>query len=109
MMFRPLFAIALAGVAWAVAPARAADVVYPLASHVGLVAPATMTASQTFRGFEDRNTSASILIVELPPQALATIEKQLTPEALKKEGLAEEKRETLTVNGAKGLLLGGTQ
>jgi hypothetical protein len=68
-----------------------------------------MTPSQTFRGFEDRDASASILIVEIPSQAYATIEKQLTPETLKKEGMVEEKRETVTVNGAKGLLLGGTQ
>jgi len=108
MMFRPFFALAIMGVAW-VTPARAADVVFPLASHVGIVAPAGMTASQTFRGFEDRAASASILIVEIPSQAYATIEKQLSPEALKKEGMVEEKRETVTINGAKGLLLGGTQ
>src|ERR1041384_4042512 len=86
MMFRPFFALAIMGVAW-VTPARAADVVFPLASHVGIVAPAGMTASQTFRGFEDRAASASILIVEIPSQAYATIEKQLSPEALKKEGM----------------------
>jgi hypothetical protein len=92
------------------APAQAADPVFPPASHVGLVVPATMKLSQNFRGFEDRDASASILILELPSQAYEGVEKQLAPEALKKDGLVEEKRETVTLNGAaKGLLLSGTQ
>ena len=111
MTFRPLLApsLAFALVALAAAPGRAADAVFPLASHVGLVAPASMTPSQAFRGFEDRASNASILILEIPAQAFAGVEKQLTPEALKKEGMIEEKRETVTLKGAKGLLLAGTQ
>lgn len=114
MMFRPLFtALAIVSVAsslvWAGAPAGAAEAVFPLASHVGLAAPASMQPSESFRGFEDRAASASILILEIPPQALAGVEKQLSPEALKKEGMVEQKRETVTPNGGKGLLLVGTQ
>ncbi len=111
MTFRPLLApaLALALVMLAGAPGRAADAVFPLASHVGLVAPATMKPSETFRGFEDRGANASILILEIPSQALDGVEKQLSPETLKKEGMVEEARETVTLNGAKGLLLGGTQ
>ena len=101
--------LAVVSVAAAAEPARAADAVFPLASHIGLVAPAGMTPSKTFRGFEDRAASASILILEIPSPALPGVEKQMTPETLKKEGMVEEKRETVTVNGAKGLLLGGTQ
>ena len=111
MTFRPLLApsLALALIALAAIPGRAADAVFPLASHVGLVAPASMKPSQTFRGFEDRDASASILILEIPAQAFAGVEKQLSPEVLKKEGMVEEKRETVTLHGAKGLLLAGTQ
>jgi hypothetical protein len=111
MTFRPFLApgVALALMALAAVPGHAADAVFPLASHIGLVAPASMTPSQTFRGFEDRAASASILILEIPPQAFPGVEKQLTAEALKKEGMVEEKRETVTLNGAKGLLLAGTQ
>ena len=55
MMLRWIFAAAImASVAWA-GPARAADAVFPPASHIGLVAPATMHPSQSFRGFEDRD------------------------------------------------------
>ncbi len=110
MISRLIFAAAaLASVAWTAAPSRAADAVFPLASHVGLVVPATMSPSQKFRGFEDRSASASILILEIPAQAYAGVEKQLSTEALKKDGLIEEKRENVTLKGAKGLLLAGTQ
>src|ERR1700756_95875 len=114
MISRSIFSALGAGVtlvnlAWAAAPAQAADAVFPLASHIGLVAPATMKPSQAFRGFEDRDAKASILILEVPAQAYAGVEKQLTTDALKKDGLVEEKRETVTLNGAKGLLLAGTQ
>ena len=53
MISRSIFAILGAVVALAAA-AQAADAVFPPASHVGLVAPATMKPSQNFRGFEDR-------------------------------------------------------
>jgi hypothetical protein len=111
MTFRPLLVpgLALVLVALTAAPGLGADAVFPLASHVGLVAPASMTPSQAFRGFEDRAASASILILEIPAPAFAGVEKQLTPEALKKEGMTEEKRENVTLDGAKGLLLAGTQ
>jgi hypothetical protein len=111
MTFRPLLApgLALALVALAAAPGLGADAVFPLASHIGLVAPSSMTPSQAFRGFEDRASNASILILEIPAPAFAGVEKQLTAEALKKEGMVEEKRETVTLKGTKGLLLAGMQ
>jgi hypothetical protein len=108
MIFRSIFAVSVAVLVLA-APAEAADAVFPPASHIGLVAPATMKPSQQFRGFEDRDANASILILEIPAPAYEGVEKQLSPEALKKDGLVEEKRETVTLNGAKGLLLSGTQ
>src|SRR5215469_16293525 len=98
-----LAAIALA------APARAADPVFPLASHVGLVAPGAMKPSQRFRGFEDPATGASILILEVPPQAYPKVEKEMTPEALKKQGMTEEKRENVSLSTGKALLIAGEQ
>ena len=88
MKLRYILAIAGASLACGAA-AQAADAVFPPASHVGLVAPATMTPSQNFRGFEDRAANASILILEMPAQAYEGVEKQLTPEALKKDGVTD--------------------
>jgi hypothetical protein len=111
MRFRPLLApgMALAFITLAGISGRAADAVFPLASHFGLAAPAPMKPSENFRGFEDRDANASILILEIPSAALDGVEKQLSAETLKKEGMVEEKRETVTLNGGKGLLLAGTQ
>jgi hypothetical protein len=111
MTFRAILARAAALIVIAVAaiPARAADPVYPLASHVGLVAPGAMKPSQRFRGFEDPATGASILILEVPAQAYADVEKQMTAEALKKQGMTEEKRENVTLSAGKGLLIAGEQ
>lgn len=100
-----MLALALIGLP----PARAADPVFPLASHVGLVAPGAMKPSQNFRGFEDRETGASILILEIPPQAQADVEKQMSAETLKKQGMIEEKRENVTLKSGKGLLIVGEQ
>ncbi|HUI96635.1 MAG TPA: hypothetical protein VLX44_12835 [Xanthobacteraceae bacterium] len=111
MSSRAFFARAavLAGLALAAAPADAANPVYPLASHVGLVAPGAMKPSERFRGFEDPATGASILILEVPAQAYPEVEKQMTAEALKKQGMTEEKRENVTLTVGKGLLIVGEQ
>jgi hypothetical protein len=108
MKLRTIFALTMVGLA-STAAAQAADAVFPPASHIGLAAPAPMKPSQTFRGFEDREASASILILEIPAQAYAGVEQQLTTEALKKDGVIEEKRESVTLNGATGLLIAGAQ
>src|SRR5262249_45408655 len=62
-----------------------------------------------FRGFEDRNTQASLLIVEIPPQASAEVEKELNAAGLKKQGMTEEKRESVTLKDGKGILIVGDQ
>ncbi len=102
-------AAALLAAALAAGPALAADPVYPTASHVGLVAPPAMKPSARFRGFEDPASGASVLILEGPPQAFPEVEKQMTAEALKKQGMTEEKRETVTLTSGKGLLIAGEQ
>jgi hypothetical protein len=110
MTMRSMTAAMLALALVALPPmARAADPVFPLASHVGLVAPGAMKPSQNFRGFEDRETGASILILEIPPQAQGDLEKQMSVDALKKQGMTEEKRETITLKSGKGLLIVGEQ
>jgi hypothetical protein len=112
MLLRPLLAraaMALAAAALLTCPARAADPVFPLASHIGLVAPGAMKVSPNFRGFIDPAAGASILIVELPLEAAAKIESEMTDEAIKRQGLAEEKREAVTLKAGKGLLVVGEQ
>jgi hypothetical protein len=120
MMFRPFIARAAAALAFAVAcaaacsvlaagAARADGLVYPVASHVGLVAAGAMKPSERFRGFEDPASGAYALILEVPAQAFAEVERQMTAEGLKKQGMVEEKRETVTLPSGSGLLIAGEQ
>jgi hypothetical protein len=104
---RTATALAVASL-WA-AQALAADPSFPLGSRIGLVAPGAMMPSTTVRGFEDRDTKASMLILELPPQAYAEVEKQMSPAALTAQGMTDEKRETVTLKSGTGVLIVGQQ
>jgi len=109
MLLRPLLAAALAAAALLAVPAHAADPAFPLASHIGLAVPGSMKPSPNFRGFIDPASGASILIVELPPAAATKIEGEITPDAVKRQGLTEETRETVTLKTGQGLLVTGEQ
>jgi hypothetical protein len=112
MMARSMIArtlTAFAVVALLGARAFAADPTYPIASRIGLVAPGAMKPSLSFRGFEDKEAGASILILEIPPQAYADVEKQMSTAALKTQGMTEEKRDTVTLKAGKGVLIVGDQ
>jgi hypothetical protein len=98
-----LMVVALAPPAWA------ADVKFPTGSRVGIAPPPAMTASQSFFGFEDRDNSVAIIIVALPAEAYAEIEKTTNAETLKKQGVIFEKREELTLPVGKAFLVTGRQ
>jgi hypothetical protein len=99
---------ALAGLMLASA-ARAADPVFPVNSRLGLVAPAGFTPSTKFAGFENPQASAAILLVELPGDAYADVEKGFTDEALKARGMMVQLREPLTFKDGKGFFVSGPQ
>jgi hypothetical protein len=60
-----------------IAPARAADVIYPQGSHVGLAPLDGLKKAQNFPGFEDSDAGVKVLVAELPAAAFATVENQL--------------------------------
>ncbi|HWL31074.1 MAG TPA: hypothetical protein VNQ50_02990 [Xanthobacteraceae bacterium] len=100
-----LFSVVLAASALPAAPALAAEAVFPTASRIGLVPPTGFTASTSFPGFENADKSAFIRLVTLPGNAYAEIEKTMTDAALKKEGMAVEKRETLALPSGNAILV----
>jgi hypothetical protein len=100
--FALLFLIALLA-----APASAADVIYPSGSRIGLVPPPGMRLSPSFPGFEDREHSVAILVTGLVAAAYAEFEKADSAEDLKRQGVAVEARETLTLPSGKALLVIG--
>src|SRR5438270_6652626 len=91
------------------APAWAADVVFPPGSRVGIAPPPGMTTSHNFFGFEDRTNSVAIIIVALPPEAYAEIDKTTDAETLKKQGVTFEKREDFALPIGKAFLVTGRQ
>jgi len=99
-----LFNLSLGGL-----PASAADLVFPLGSRMGFVPPAGFVASKRFPGFEHPDTKSSMVLATLPSQAYGELEASISPESLKKQGVTEEKRETLTLANGKALLVTGTE
>ena len=91
------------------APARAADPTFPIGSRVGLVPPPGMVASKSFLGFEDVATDAAILLATQSAAAYPEIEKSLTPELLKNQGITLDKREALQFAFGNGVLVSGRQ
>lgn len=99
-----LFTVSLGGV-----PASAADPVFPLGSRMGFVPPPGFVASKRFPGFEHPDTRSSMVLATLPAQAYGDLEATISADALKKQGVTEEKRETLTLANGKALLVTGTE
>jgi hypothetical protein len=99
----------LASLVLAAAPVRAADAVFPLNSRIGLAPPPGFTPSNKFGGFENAQDSAVILLVELPVDAYAEIEKGFTDEALKARGMMVQTREPLTLKDGRGFFVSGPQ
>jgi hypothetical protein len=109
MMSRVLICFALLAATFASVPARAADVLFPLGSRMGFVPPPGFAISKRFPGFENPDTGSSIVVVTLPPQAFAEIEASMTTEAVKQQGVTEDKRESLTLANGKAVLVAGME
>jgi hypothetical protein len=88
-------------------PATAApsEAIFPTASPIGLIPPPGMRVSRSFAGFEDRDSNAYIRLIALPGNAFAEIEKTLSSETLKKQGLKIENRESLAMPSGNGILV----
>ncbi|MEA2980660.1 MAG: hypothetical protein QOF09_2483, partial [Alphaproteobacteria bacterium] len=85
-------------------PAAAADAVFPVGSRLGLVPPPGLAPATGFLGFEDQQKSVYIRLVALPADAFPEIEKTMTNEALKKQGMTVEKRESVPVGSGNAIL-----
>jgi hypothetical protein len=98
-----LFAACLISVGFSIA--AVAEVVFPLGSRVGLIPPAGLKISASFAGFADLQNQVFVRVVPLPGSAFAEIEKTMTNEALKKQGLEIERRETFALQSGNGILV----
>src|SRR5215472_2354906 len=109
MILRVVAFFVLLAASFGSVPASAADPVFPLGSRMGLVPPPGFEISKRFPGFENPETRSSIVVATLPPEAYAELESSMTPEALKKQGITENKRQTLTIANGKALLVSGSE
>ncbi len=100
---------ALGGAIAAVAPAGAAEAVFPAASRIGIVPPPGFVASKRFPGFENPDSAGTIMMMTLPPQLLAQAEATLTQEAVKAQGITEDRREAVTLPNGTAQLVAGTE
>ncbi|KQQ14609.1 hypothetical protein ASF53_08210 [Methylobacterium sp. Leaf123] len=99
----------LAGLMASSVPVLAAEPVFPPAGSLGLAPPPGMKPAASFSGFEHRS-GASIVLVEMPPEAWNQINGKFTPEALAPSGFrVKGGPEPLTVAGGEGFVLRGTQ
>ncbi len=83
--------------------------VFPAGLGIGLVPPADMTLSQRFPGFEDEARESAIMMSELPPEMLASLEKDLREPAQEPDGFKLISREAWPVEGGKGMLVAASQ
>jgi hypothetical protein len=104
---RPLLLVL--AVALGAPSSHAAEAVYPPGSRLGMVPPSGMVTSNNFFGFEDPNTNAAIILAALPVEAYAELEKTINAEALRKQGVTLEKRETMPLPTGKAFLVIGHQ
>jgi hypothetical protein len=97
-----VFALAVGAV-----PAAATDAAYPPGSRIGLAPPPGMVVSKNFFGYEDAENNAAIILLALPPQAYADLDKSITADALKQQGLTFETREDMPLSTGKAFLVLG--
>jgi hypothetical protein len=107
MPLRPLpllLAVSLAGL-----PARAAEVAYPPGSRIGLAPASGMVTSRSFSGFEDPGSDVAVIMVALPRNAYADLDRTVTADSLKRQGLALESREAMSLSTGNAFLVIGRQ
>jgi hypothetical protein len=97
-----VFALAVGAV-----PAAATDAAYPPGSRIGLAPPTGMVVSKNFFGYEDAENNAAIILLALPPQAYADLDKSISADALKQQGLTFETREDMPLSTGKAFLVLG--
>jgi hypothetical protein len=85
-------------------PAAAADAVFPIGSRLGLVPAPELKPATSFPGFENEQKAVFIRLIALPGEAFAEIEKTMTNDALKKQGMTVEKRESLPLGTGNAIL-----
>jgi hypothetical protein len=73
------------------------------------VPPPGFTASRHFPGFENTDGAGTIMMMTLPPQLFSEVQGTLSAQAVKAQGVTEDKREELALPNGKAQLVVGTE
>lgn len=107
---RPLAVLLLGLAPLLTGPAAAEPALQTVAgTHVALVPPPGFAPSPRFSGFEHPDTHASILVVEMPPNAYAGVAAAFTPEVLATRGMTAAEQSRLTDLAQDNILVQATQ
>ncbi len=101
--------VALVILVWSAFGALAEQAVFPRGSSIGMEPPAGMEPSTNFAGFENKQKGASILVVDMPPDAFPQLEAGFTDQALAAKGITVQSRRDFPVGTSKGVLVTGIQ
>lgn len=89
-----------------VAPANAAETVFPPGLRIGMQPPGDFTVSKQLAGFEDTGRKAVITILDLPARAYDDLARSAF--ANDQKGVADLKRESFPFESGIGVLITGT-
>ena len=90
-------------------PARGAEAVYPPGSRIGLAPPSGLATSKNFFGYEDPDNDVAIILLALPVEAYAELDRTLNAEALQRQGVTYEAREPVPLTSGKAFVVTGHQ
>lgn len=85
------------------APAAAAETVFPPGLRIGLTPPGDLKPSTRFSGFEDIDRKVTVTVLDLPGSAFPEIERAAKPG--NESGLSDVKQETFTFHSGTGTLI----
>jgi hypothetical protein len=91
------------------APALAAELVYPPGSRIGLVPPPGMTASTRVQGFEDQARGAVIATTELSGQSYPRVAQEFSREIMQAGGMEVLSREEFDLPGGPAVIVTARQ
>jgi hypothetical protein len=106
---RPTGLLIVLAITFAATLTRAAEPIYPPGSRIGMAPPAGLETSRSFFGFEDPSNNVGIILVALPAEAYADLEKSVSADTLKRQGVTLEAREPMTLPSGKAFLVIGRQ
>lgn len=89
--------------------ALGSEVVFPPGSRIGLVPPPSMTLARGLAGFQNPETGAGILLVEMPVDAYPGLAASFSEQGLRSQGFSLKSRDKVAIGSTTGIMVTGEQ